>query len=198
MSVGENQEADRSFSGVVLAGGQSRRMGQDKARLDCGGVSLIERQLGLLKDLGSRQTFIAARSTQDYPDLGIPVLADGYPGQGPLAGLERALQVAQYPLVLVLAVDLPRITAVLLSQILQACGAGRGVVPRVHDQPEPLAACYPKAAHGLAVERLDSGQNSARAFALACADRGLVKCLELPNDAAIEFANWNRPEDASA
>lgn len=185
------------FSAVVLAGGRSRRMGRDKARILCGGVPLIERQLRLLRQLGAQEVFIASRAPEDYPELGARVVADVYRGRGPLAGLERALETARHPLVLVLAVDLPRMTARLLTRILRACGRGRGIVPRLRDEPEPLAACYPRSAHALLIRRLDSGQNGARAFALDCADTHQIRWLDILPGEAAQFANWNRPEDVS-
>lgn len=184
-------------SAVVLAGGRSHRMGRDKALLECGGVTLIRRQLLLLREVGLEDIFIAARSAEDYAGLGYPVLADAYHGRGPLAGLERALQAARCPLVFALAVDLPRLTARLLARLLEVCRADRGVVPRLRGELEPLVACYPQSAWSLAVECLDSGQNSARAFALACVDRGWVECVDLPDETLRQFENWNRPEDAS-
>lgn len=194
----ETREATaRSFSAVLLAGGRSRRMGRDKARLECGGRTLIERQAALLRALAPAECFLAARAPDAYPDVGLPVLADAFPGQGPLAGIERALAVARQPLVLVLAVDLPRLTASRLRQLLAAGGETTGVVPRVAGRFEPLAAVYPKSAHALAAARLDAGQNRARAFAVACVERGWARPLDLPPEAANEFVNWNTPGDAA-
>ena len=183
------------FSAVLLAGGRSRRMGRDKARISRGGLPLIVRQLRLLRELAPEEVFISARTEADYADLGTRVLADGFVGQGPVAGVERALCLARGSLVLVLAVDLPRMPADLLRQVVRECGPSIGAVPRIAGELEPLAACYPKAAHAIAVERLDAGQNSARDFALACLRRGLVRPLELPAEARVWFANWNRPAD---
>ncbi|MCP5522298.1 MAG: molybdenum cofactor guanylyltransferase [Verrucomicrobiales bacterium] len=184
-----------AFSAVVLAGGRSRRMGRDKARISRGGLPLIVRQLRLLRELAPEEVFISARTEADYADLGTRVLADRFAGQGPVAGVERALCLARGSLVLVLAVDLPEMTVALLEQVLRACRGSTGVVPTVAGELEPLAACYPKAAHPIAVERLDAGQNSARDFALACLRCGLVRTLEMPPEARVWFANWNRPAD---
>lgn len=184
-----------AFSAVLLAGGRSRRMGRDKARISYGGRPLIVRQLQLLQELDPEEVFISARTEADYADLGTQVLADGFVGQGPVAGVERALCLARGSLVLVLAVDLARMTADLLRQVVRACGPSIGAVPRIGGELEPLAACYPKAAHAIAAERLDAGQNSARDFALACLQCGLIRTLELSPEARVWFANWNRPTD---
>lgn len=185
------------FSAMLLAGGQSRRMGRDKARLEVEGTPLIVRQLALIRELAPEEVFIAARTTGDHAHLGVPVLADAFPGQGPLAGIERALAVARNPLVLVLAVDTPHMTAALLGRLLPEGAGSLGVVPRINGRIEPLAACYPRSAHSLAAERLDAGQNRVGDFALACVERGLVRFLDLAEGDAPRFANWNTPADIS-
>lgn len=186
------------LSAVVLAGGRSLRMGRDKAWLDCGGMPLILRQIKLLQQLGPDEIFISAGSSRSDLDLGLTVLSDAFPGQGPLAGLERALEVTDQRLLLALAVDLPRMTASMLRQIVGAAHANAGVVPRINGQLEPLVACYPKRAHRLAADRLEAGQNSARGFASACLAGGLAEILDLPSAASGEFTNWNVPGDVEA
>ncbi|MCP5516521.1 MAG: molybdenum cofactor guanylyltransferase [Verrucomicrobiales bacterium] len=194
-SGGPRVARSERFSAVLLAGGQSRRMGRDKAWLEVDGQPLIVRQLALIRELAPDEIFIAARARNDYANLGVPVLADRHPGQGPLAGMERALALARCDRILVLAVDLPCMTTSMLAQVLAAGRSSGGAVPRVDGRLEPLAACYPAAARAIAAERLDAGQNSARGFALACREHGLIRVLDLPSDAASTFANWNLPDD---
>lgn len=190
-----------AFGGVVLTGGQSRRMGRDKAGLVLDGETLLERQVALLRSLEPAELWISARATGEYRGLGLPVLADAFPGQGPVAGIERALAAAAAPLVLVLAVDLPHMSADVLRRLLAACRAEGdtvvGAVPQFEGTLEPLAAVYPRTAQPLAAQRLDAGQNSARGFVLDCLERGLVRPLELTPADAPAFANWNRPEDVA-
>lgn len=172
-------------------------MGRDKARLEVDGIPLIARQLGILRELAPDEIFIASRNADDYDDLRVPVLADACPGQGPLAGIERALATARNPLVLVLAVDLPRMTSGLLRALLSGCSAQRGVVPLREGGLEPLAAVYPRKAHGLAVALLHAGRNSARDFARECAQRAWVRRQALPAELAACLVNWNTPADVT-
>src|SRR5689334_8147321 len=96
--------ADRmNLSAVILAGGESRRMGKDKAWLEVGGQPLLARALSTVRRAGIKEIFISGRSGTDYSVLRCPVLFDREPGCGPLSGIERALEVASAPLVLVLA-----------------------------------------------------------------------------------------------
>src|SRR5580765_4688037 len=100
--------ADRmNLSAVILAGGESRRMGKDKGWLEVDGQPLLARALSTLRDSGINEILISGRAGIDYSSLHYPVLLDLEPGCGPLSGIERALEAARAPLLLVLAVDLP-------------------------------------------------------------------------------------------
>jgi molybdopterin-guanine dinucleotide biosynthesis protein A len=107
-----------NFSAVILAGGRSRRMGRDKAWLEVDGQPLLARALAVLREAGPREVFISSRADRGDAALGCPVLLDREPDLGPLGGIERALQAAASPLVLVLAVDLPYMTGGFLRKLL--------------------------------------------------------------------------------
>src|SRR5579862_376258 len=96
-----------NLSAVILAGGQSSRMGRDKARLEIGGWPLLARQIQLLRKVGVEEIFVSGRPDQDYAEFGCPVLSDRFAEAGPLAGIERALAEASLPWLLVVAVDMP-------------------------------------------------------------------------------------------
>jgi len=135
-----------NFSAVILAGGQSSRMGRDKAWIEVDGQLLLARQVKLLRDLGAGEVFISGRAGVDYAAFGGRVLMDRHPGAGPLAGIEAALEVSVLPQLLVLAVDMPHMSADVLRQLVGQCTETTGVIPRVAGAIEPLAAVYPKAA----------------------------------------------------
>ena len=184
-----------NFSAVILAGGQSSRMGRDKAWLPAGGETLLSRQLNLLRVLGPTEVFISGRSGVDYTAFQYPVLTDRFADAGPLAGIERALDAATAPLVMVLAVDMPAMTAEWLEELLSACTPTLGVVPAIGEDFEPLAAVYPKACHSIIEGQLEQRCRAAREFAQACITAGLVRVLPLPPSAIGRFANWNCPQD---
>jgi len=190
-----------SFSAVILAGGQSSRMGRDKAWLAVGGQSLLARQVRLLRDAGACEVFISGRAGADYGALGCRVLTDRFPGAGPLAGIEVALDAASAPLLLVLAVDMPHMSADVLQQLVGQCTETTGVVPRLAGAIEPLAAIYPKLALPLVMEMLSkpaAKSPGARAFAERCVAADLVRFVDAPVDSASCFANWNSPADVAA
>ena len=118
-----------NFSAVILAGGKSSRMGRDKAWLEVGGQTLLARQIGVMRELGAAEIFISGRADADYSAFGCRVLPDKLPDAGPLAGIERALDAAQAPLLLVLAVDLPEMSAELLRRLAADCSENLGSIP---------------------------------------------------------------------
>ncbi len=186
------------FSVVILAGGASRRMGRDKSGIAFQGSTLIARQVALARELQPVEVFVSGRPGIDYSSLGCPVLFDQEPDCGPLSGIERALAMANSPLVLVLPVDLPCLTSEFLRQLTSACTEQVGVVPECNGQLEPLVAVYPRNAHALVRQLLGDRRRAAREFALACLERGLVvKRFTAPTDAE-RFVNWNHPHDVAA
>lgn len=184
-----------NFSAVILAGGQSRRMGCDKAWLPLDGQPLLARQIALVRELAPADIFISGRADTDYSSLGCPVLTDEFTDAGPLAGIAAGLAAASAPLVLVLAVDMPDMTSAALRRLLERCAAGVGVVPRVHHRVEPLAAIYPKAAAPLAVDLLQRQLRAARTFAEQCSHASLVAVHDVEATDWKCFANWNSPTD---
>ena len=183
------------FSAVILAGGKSSRMGRDKAWLQLDGKPLLARQIAVVRKLKPVELFISGRSDTDYSSLGCPVLKDEFPEAGPLAGIAAGLQAASAPLMLVLAVDMPDMTSAALRQLLKRCAAGAGVVPRVNQRLEPLAAFYPKAAAPLAVDLLKRQLRAVRTFAEQCKHAGLVDLHDVAEADWKCFANWNSPAD---
>lgn len=184
-----------SFSAVILAGGKSSRMGRDKAFLEIGGQTLLARQIQLVRDAGAEEVFISGRADADYTAFGCAVLKDKFPEAGPLAGIERALDEASSPLLLVLAVDLPGMSADWLRQLAARCSKNSGAVPRVRGNLEPLAAFYPKAALPLAVSLLHENSNAVKHFAERCAQAALVNFVDVAGDEARFFLNCNSPAD---
>lgn len=144
------------FSAVILAGGKSSRMGRDKAFLEVDGRPILARQIQLVRDVGADEVFISGRGNTNYAPFNCPVLRDRFTDTGPLAGIEAALNATSSPLLLVLAVDMPHMSADLLRQLGTHCTETVGAIPRVNGAVEPLAAFYPKASLSLATQLLDA------------------------------------------
>jgi molybdenum cofactor guanylyltransferase len=183
------------ISVVILAGGESRRMGRDKAFLVHGGKTLLAHQLETVAVLRPAEILVSGRADTDYGHLGYPVVLDAQPGCGPIAGVERALAVARSELVLVLAVDLPRMTPAFLGRLLALADSGPGVVPKTSRGLEPLAAVYPRRAHAIASDGLQNSRRMLEDFVTRCAGAGLVRIWRCPPEEEAVFTNWNSPAD---
>ncbi|HEX9413269.1 MAG TPA: molybdenum cofactor guanylyltransferase [Ktedonobacterales bacterium] len=130
-----------TFSGVVLAGGASRRMGQDKAALVLGGETLLARVVRLLR-AATPEVFVIGPAERTLLVPGIPVVPDAQAGTGPLGAIATALAQATTDYVFVAACDMPFLRPGLV-RYLAALASDFGVtVPRSARGLEPLHAVY--------------------------------------------------------
>jgi len=134
-----------SWTIVIQAGGESRRMGQNKALLPFHGQPLIERVVKRLKSTADELILIANRP-ELYQFLGLPIFPDLIPGKGALGGLYTALGTAHFPLVAVVACDMPFINPELLAaeRAFLVQGDWDVAIPRSDEGLEPLHAVYRK------------------------------------------------------
>lgn len=128
-------------TGVILAGGRSRRMGTDKALLRLGNDTLLEHGIHTL-ETAVRDVVIAGGEADRYAIAGIPCLADAIADCGPLGGVLAALESSEAPAVLVLACDLPFITPSLMRMLLVTDPAAPIVIPRSGSVVQPLCGRY--------------------------------------------------------
>ncbi len=123
--------------GVVLAGGQSRRMGTDKARLRLYGQSLLARSVALLEASGCT-TVVVSGQPGLYPEF--PCIADAYPDLGPVGGMVSVLnamvEIPEGAAVVVMPVDVPWLSASILRKLLSTAVGHGGCM--VADNPLPL------------------------------------------------------------
>jgi molybdopterin-guanine dinucleotide biosynthesis protein A len=141
----------------ILTGGQSSRMGRDKALLEIGGKTLLERAATLCAPLVSSVTLVG--DPQRYSRFGFPALADRWPGAGPLGAIATALGTAKQPLCLVLACDMPFVTVAWLDWLLDHASksSSDAVIPETTRGLEPLCAIYGASCAPALAAALDSG-----------------------------------------
>ena len=152
------------WTAAILAGGQARRLGGlDKSALAVGtgtaANSILERQLAVLRSL-TPHILIVAREDSPPRAVDVPVVRDLMPGSGALGGIYTALVEAPTEQVLVIACDMPFVTAPFLERLV-ACGAesaADAVVPRDARGRHPLCASYRRTAAPAIKVRLDAGQ----------------------------------------
>jgi molybdopterin-guanine dinucleotide biosynthesis protein A len=188
------------FAAVILAGGRSSRMGRDKAWIQHDGRSLLEHQLACVTALHPLETVISGRPGIDYSALRTRVVLDAEPDRGPLGGIRAAFAATAAPLLLVLAVDLPRMTAAWLAQLLSRATLVRGVVPRISEQWHPLAAVYPRVCHALIDQALGQRPSASviRDLVLPAIDTGDVVPWDVSEPHRACLVNWNRPDEAES
>jgi len=176
---------------VVLAGGDSRRMGRPKALLPVGSTTLIEWLIARLAPQFAH-VVIAGRGPERLPPRLRPLLApDLHAGAGPLAGVEAGLAASPHDLVVAVACDMPSVTADLLRRLAHAADDGDvdAAVPRIAGRPEPACAAYGRSAAAPIAAALESGRLRA---ADALAD---LRVRWLDREDPALFANLNTPDD---
>jgi molybdopterin-guanine dinucleotide biosynthesis protein A len=196
----------------VLAGGQSTRMGRDKALLVVEGRALIEHMLDKLRGLGLTAQICGSRS-----DLArfAEVVPDNFSQVGPLAGIEAALAVSDSELNLFVPVDLPGLAPEFLHWLMVRTETSHAVatIPRYRDRLQPLCAVYSrrlleglreslvagrrKVVDGIRASALDLGE-SIDAFDAECIAATAPAEWPLQPPLAAWFRNVNTPAEYDA
>ena len=140
------RSARNDVSAVLLAGGESRRMGTDKATFLFRGKPLWQVQLETLRRLRPGEIFLSARTDPLWRPNDVRFVADIPPSCGPLSGVAASLMKIHTAHLLVLAIDMPFMTENYLRSICDAVDPGRGIVAKIDNRVEPLAAVYPREA----------------------------------------------------
>lgn len=183
-----------TLSAVLLAGGDSTRMGRDKATLEWHGVPLWARQLGKLRALTSN-IFVSTRLAAPWRPDDVKVVFDEAPSRGPLSGITASLALMQTDCLLVLAVDMPFITLSHLKQLCSYAKPGVGAVPVVNGKVEPLAAVYPKRAESIFAEALNGTDHSVQRLVRQLATLELVHEIAITGAAGRFYRSINYPAD---
>ena len=172
-------------------------MGTNKAFLTYRDKPLYKHQLDLLRRFGPAQVMVSGRRGVAYPGAA-EIVVDAPDSSGPVAGLSAALENCRHPHLLVLAVDMPKVSSALIEALLAHRQPACGVIPYIGENPEPLLALYPKEAVNLAREQLQQNRLRARDFAHACEQSGLAKRFICAEAEQPHFENWNQPADLNS
>lgn len=129
---------------IIMAGGNSVRMGQDKSMLPVGGQPMIEHIIGQIRPYFD-QILISADDKSKYSFLGVEVISDEISDRGPLGGIASALKASASELNFVVACDVPEVDMALVRAMVRLGGDFDAVVPRSGpSRYEPLFAVYKK------------------------------------------------------
>ncbi len=130
-----------AVSAIVLAGGQSTRLGRDKALLKLDGQTLIERIVTRVAQI-SAEVIVVTNAPPKFAHLEARLVSDVYPQKGSLVGIYSGLQAARHHYGLVVACDMPFINLNLLRHMIGLAPGYDVVIPAVDGLPEPLHAIY--------------------------------------------------------
>jgi len=187
--------AKMTFSAVLLAGGESRRMGRDKATIVFHGCPLWQRQLQILRDLGPEKIYVSARKLPSWLPFDTELLLDEPPFRGPLSGLTRALTSIRTSHLAVLAVDMPSMTSAQMQALLGQARPRCGVVPVVEKRAEPLAAIYPREAAAHFSAALAGNDFSLQPLVRDLVQAGKVRLLAVTEEERNLYRSVNQPID---
>jgi molybdenum cofactor guanylyltransferase len=185
------------FTGFVLAGGKSSRMGSEKHALEIDGESFLTRTVNVLKP-ACETVKIVLNQTQTL-ETSLPIIRDIYTERGALGGIHAALKNCETKFAVILAVDLPRVTTTAIDNLAAfALSANRyiGFVPRQTDgRPQPLCAVYCARYCLPAIEKLlgENDSASVRDFLDRIAPK-YIEASRLSEDENLLF-NVNFPAD---
>jgi len=186
----------RQIEGFILAGGESSRMGREKALLEIDGEPLIVRTTRLVESVAGRATVVGESAA--IRALGLPMLADDWPGAGPLGAIATALRVAKAPWSLVVACDLPYLTKAWLEYLIARAVASKAdaVLAMNARGAEPLSALYHKRAEPAIRAALDRGTRKVT-DGLANLRVELIEPAEWKrfDSEGYLFKNMNSPQD---
>ncbi|MBM6384473.1 MAG: molybdenum cofactor guanylyltransferase [Paenibacillus sp.] len=135
----------KEWTGIILAGGLSSRMGSNKALLPLDGSIVLEHVASAIAPAVSRVIVAAGPNVDAYQALGYTCVEDGYPGKGPLAGLHAALEASETEWNLVCACDLPLIQPSFFATLQRLAASDkthRAIVPRLEGRVHPLVGIY--------------------------------------------------------
>jgi len=184
-----------STVGFAVAGGRSRRMGQDKALLPWGDSDLLGHALARLSGVVD-EVGILPGAERRYTDRGVAEHLDAAPDQGPLAGLLAALEGAPGRAALLLGIDLPLVPSRLLERLVALTGGADAVVPVSPRGPEPLCAVYDTACLDHVRRHVAAGDLKMTVFWPDVRVREVgPEELEVFGAPAELFLNVNAPED---
>ena len=181
------------MTAVILAGGESRRMGTDKAALVFGGIPLLERAARAALTAGLPVLVVGRERPDGWPLPAVDFAPDAAPGRGPLGGLETALVRARTS-VLALACDTPLLGPSALAWLWDRAASEastHGLAVLNGGQWEPLFSVYAPACLPLIEARLTSGRLSLHGLI----ESGEFGRADAPDWVAAQLVNVNTPED---
>ena len=136
-----DQKTDQEYTGIILAGGQSSRMGTEKGLIQWKGKSLIEHAIGILTPVC--KNILISANNDHFDSLGYPVIQDLIPDSGPMGGIFSTLTKSETKYNFIIPTDTPFVTPELYRYLISHAGSFDVIVPVDHVFFfQPLCAVY--------------------------------------------------------
>ena len=142
---------------IILSGGKSSRMGTNKALLKINEKTNIERIADTLRR-SFNDIILVTNHPEEYQFLGVQMVADHYPDQGPLAGVHAGLMSSNYDTNFIVACDMPFVSGQLAEALVQKCADYDAVIPVIHGIQHPLFAVFQKRVTTEVAKRIEAGR----------------------------------------
>lgn len=185
----------RAVTGVILAGGESRRMGQDKAHLPWGDRTLIEHMIDRLRPV-TDEIIVVTKDAAPFTALHARVTEDLVLGAHALGGLYTGLTLAAHERCVVCACDTPFLNPALIRFLVQQAGGWDLVIPRTREGLQPLHAVYARSSLPIIEEQLQHRQWDLRGLVPKLSTRIVgPETIRLLDPAGTSCFNLNTPED---
>lgn len=174
----------------IMLGGLSTRMGRDKALVELGGKTLLDRALARWQGYGAGlQLSVGAAERKELAPGGIPAVADVYPERGPLGGLHAGLHECSTPLLLLVAVDCPFLGPEQADTLVNAIGDSDACVYTLDGWPQPLFGLYRRRCWTPAETLILHGDNRMSQLL------EWANTVYVPAEDKAPFRNLNTPEE---
>lgn len=135
--------SENGFAVAVLVGGDSSRMGSDKANFEVDGVPMAVRVINAAHEAGAKQVFVIGGPQSRSKGFDAIWKKDLYPGEGPLGGVITSLKASEQDSVVVLSCDMPFITAAVIQSLASGLADAQATVGRT-DRLNWLCAAWSK------------------------------------------------------
>ncbi|MDX9882681.1 MAG: molybdenum cofactor guanylyltransferase [Prolixibacteraceae bacterium] len=142
----------KELTGIILSGGKSSRMGQDKGLMDFREKKMVQYSIDVLSHFTN--CIIISSNDSEYRNFGFPLITDMYKDCGPVGGLHAALSASETDWNLVLACDLPFMNAELFHSLSALIDQQDAILPIHSNGIEPLAGIYHKQLSSFFAEKL--------------------------------------------
>ena len=183
------------MTGIVLAGGENRRMGVDKAFLPVAGMPMIEHVLRALRK-SVESIIIVTNSPGAYASYDAVVVTDACDKRGPLTGIYSGLLHSGDEFNVVVACDMPFLNSRLLSYMTGLAGEYDAVLPKIGDFIEPLHAVYRRGLLQVIEDHIKRDQRKIRGILTGLRVRHVTeKEIDRFDPLRRSFINLNTPEE---